>query len=382
MSVARSLYVSTFAPMLGSGRAMRTYTCVRALAMLGPVDLAYVAYDGDEPSAEYQAIENLAFHKIHSSRGSRRAAIYLSKRLQAIPPLACRGTSPEVIATAERLACERERGRVVVGDMSAATALLRLAQRRPIVYNAHNIESEYVRGHPLGRPLMRAEMRHYERRLLARAAESWMVSRADIAAALALVPAASLRYAPNVVDVTGITPSARIQERRGDDQESTLLMVGDFSYSPNRTGLEFLVRGVLPLLWRARPDTRLTVVGRGLEAWTPPDPRVARAGFVDDLGSFYGAADCVVVPLTEGAGTPLKFVEALAYGMPVVATPLAAKGLEVKAGVHYREGSDERGFAEAILAVLREGAVEIAARARRLAESEYSIEALAERLAA
>ena len=39
-----------------------------------------------------------------------------------------------------------------------------------------------------------------------------------------------------------------------------------------------------------------------------------------------------MVPLREGGGSPLKFVEALAYGLPVVATPLAAAGLEIEAG--------------------------------------------------
>jgi glycosyltransferase involved in cell wall biosynthesis len=380
MNERPSLYVSTFAPVLGGGRALRTYTCVRALAMLGPVDLAYVAYDGDEPSPEYQAIDGLTFHKIHSSRGPRRAAVYASKRLQGVPPGCCRGTSPEVIATAERLATEARRGLVVAGDMSAASALMPLASTRPVVYNAHNVESDYVRGRPGFRALWHAEIRRFERRLLGLACESWMVSRADIRSARELVPDARLRYAPNVVDVAAITPNAGARAG-GAAGVPRLLMVGDFSYQPNQSGLEFLVGSVLPLVWRSQPATRLTLVGRGLADWRSPDSRIDRAGFVEDLAPFYAAADCVVVPLTEGAGTPLKFVEAMAYGMPVVATPMAAKGLEVTADVHYRQGSDPRTFADGIISILRDGAPEMAAEARRLAEREYSIEALAQRLA-
>jgi polysaccharide biosynthesis protein PslH len=381
MNSRPSLYVSTFAPVLGGGRALRTYTCVRALAMLGPVDLIYVAYDGDEPSAEYRAIDGLTFHKVHSSRGPRRAAVYLSKRLQGVPPGCCRGTSPEVIASAEKLAAEPGRGLVVVGDMSAATALMPLALRRPIVYNAHNVESDYVRGRGPFRTLAHASLRRFEQRLLKLACESWMVSRADIESARALVPDASLRYAPNVVDVAAIRPSERSQAP-GPEHERRLLMVGDFSYRPNQSGLEFLARSVLPLVWSSEPRTHLTLVGRGLEDWHPPDERIERAGFVDDLSPYYAAADCVVVPLTEGAGTPLKFVEAMAYGMPIVATPMAAKGLEVVADVHYRRGADARTFADAIIAIMRDGAPALAAEARALAEREYSIESLAGRLAA
>jgi glycosyltransferase involved in cell wall biosynthesis len=381
MSTPRALYVSSYAPIMGSGRALRTYSCVRALATLGPVDLAYVAHAGAGPSAEYLAIENVTFHEIRSSRGLRRGLLYVSKRLQGVPAICCRGTSPELTVTAERLARAPGRGQVVVGDMAAATALLRLAATRPVVYNAHNIESEYVDGHFGHLALSRLAMRRYERRLLAVAAESWMVSRADMRSARALVPAARLRYAPNVVDVAAIRPKEVTAGER-PSPGSKLLMVGDFEYCPNLTGLEFFVGSVLPLVWRALPQVSVTLVGRGLKRWSSPDPRVRAAGFVPELDPYYQEADCVVVPLTEGAGTPLKFVEALAYRMPVVATPLAAKGLEVVAGVHYREGDDATSFAEAVIGILRDGAGEMAAQARSLAEREYSIEALAALLAA
>jgi glycosyltransferase involved in cell wall biosynthesis len=378
MTQRRDLYVSTYAPALGSGRALRTYTCIRALAMLGPVDLAYVAYDGSEPSSEYRSIDGLTLHEIEPSRGARRAGVYLSKRLRGIPSVCCRGTSPELIDLATRLATAPGRGRVIVGDLNAATALMPLARRRPVIYNAHNIESEHVRTGNDPHIVHRAAMRYYERRLLALAAESWMVSRADLASAQALAPGAQLRYAPNAVDVTAIVPPTR-DGRDGAGRE--LLMVGDFRYGPNQSGRDWLIGQILPLVLRELPDARLTLAGRGLEDWRAPIPQVRAAGFVPSLDPLYATADCVVVPLTEGAGTPLKFIEAMAYEMPIVATPLAARGLEALAGVHYREGADAASFAAEVVDVLRHGAAPMASAARELAEREYSIEALAERLA-
>jgi polysaccharide biosynthesis protein PslH len=372
----RDLYIIGYAPTLGTGRAMRSFTCVKALAMLGPVDLAYVPLDGDEPSPEYQRIENIEFHKIIPSRGLRRAATYASKRLQGVPAICCRGTSPEVIEAGEALASIPGRGRVVVDGAAAATALMPMARRRPVIYNAHNIESE----RPGYRSLSRLEIRRYERRLLKVAAESWMVSYADVKSARELVPTARLRYVPNAVDVAAIRPR---EGAHGDRRivGKSLLMVADFRYPPNRSGRDFLVQSVLPLVWHSMPEVRLTLVGRGLEDWRSPDPRIEVAGFVDDLAPVYAASDCVVVPLIEGAGTPLKFVEALAYGIPIVATPFAANGLEVIPDRHYREGSDKASFAQGVLDVLRNGTPEKAAEARRLAEAEYSIEALAKRIA-
>ena len=124
-----------------------------------------------------------------------------------------------------------------------------------------------------------------------------------------------------------------------DGGRARLLMVGDFTYAPNRSGRDLLV---------VDSAARLGVPARGpADDRGPRDGRLARAGRADrgsrlrrGLGVLYARSDCVVVPITEGAGSPLKFVEALAYGVPVVATPKAAKGLEVFAGVHFREGKD------------------------------------------
>ena len=74
---------------------------------------------------------------------------------------------------------------------------------------------------------------------------------------------------------------------------------------------------------------------RRRRAWSEPpssDPRVEALGFVDDLASVYASARCAVVPLLQGGGTPLKLIEALAYGLPVIATPRAVAGLEVRDG--------------------------------------------------
>jgi glycosyltransferase involved in cell wall biosynthesis len=381
MSRLRDLYMTTSAPALSTGRDMRTYACIRALAMLGPVDLVYVPHDTDEPSAPFLEIENLELYKIEPSRGLRRAALYASRRLQGIPARCCRGTSPELIAIGEELAQRPDRGRVIVADANSATAMMPMARRRPVIYNAHNFEPDYVRS-PMGNhALARAMRRRYERKLISLASESWMVSRVDVESARTLVPGARVRYVPNVVDVSAIAAKAVSRPSAGDSGRQ-ILMVGDFTYAPNRSGRELLVNSVLPLVWQSLPDVHLKIAGRGMEDWSAPDERIEVAGFVNNLAGLYAQADCVVVPITEGAGSPVKFIEALAYGVPVVATPKAARGLEAVAGIHYREGEDAATLAQAIVAVLREGGAEMAAEGRRLTEREYSIESLAERIAA
>ena len=372
----RNLFVSAFGPALGSGRALRMYTVVRAVAELGPLDLAYVRYGAEEPSAEYQAIDGVAFHPIDPSRGARRALAFAGQKARGVPGDYARSFSPELFETAERLATAPDRGRVIGGDLNAFTAMMRLTRSMPVEYNAHNVESSYNPSDRPARVWSRVALERLERTVLQRASESWMVSRLDMERARKLAPGAKLRYVPNVVDVAAITPVAPRARR------DTVLMIGDFSYPPNRLGLAMLAGEVMPLVWREMPEARLRVVGRGLDAAAYPEERIEVAGFVDSLASAYAEADVVAVPLTESGGTPLKFVEALAYGMPVVATPLAAAGLDPQAGEHHLEGPDPATFAARILDVLRDGAPELAARGRRLAEEQYSVETLVRLLAA
>jgi hypothetical protein len=370
------LYVSTFAPTLGSGRALRTYTCVKALASLEPVVFLHVPHGGDRPAPEYEAIEGLELRSVSPSRGFRRATFYARKRVGGVPDAFARGAHPELLDETLRLLERDGHERIVAGDLNAAALLLGLASRYPITYNAHNVMGVYEAADGRRRPLAQAGVRAFERRLLGRAAESWIVSRLDLDTARSLVPSARLRYVPNVADVAAIEPVGAHPRGGGP------LMVGDFFYEPNRAGRDFLLAEIMPLVWLQAPETRLILVGRGLDDWRAEDPRVEVRGFVEDISAAYRDADCVVVPLTVGGGTPLKFVEALAYRLPVIATPFAARGLDANAGEHYREGADAESFAQGMLDVLRDGAPEMATRGRALAEHEYSVEALAQLIAA
>jgi glycosyltransferase involved in cell wall biosynthesis len=52
-------------------------------------------------------------------------------------------------------------------------------------------------------------------------------------------------------------------------------------------------------------------------------------GRVEDIGAVYAKAGCVLLPTVEGHGLSIKAVEALACGAPLVATPLAFRGMRV-----------------------------------------------------
>jgi polysaccharide biosynthesis protein PslH len=371
----RTVLATPFTPTLDSGRARRTYGIVRALAAAGGVDLVYGAFGADEPDGAYAGLSGVRLHRVERPGPLGRSGAYLKARLKGLPDDFARGVWPNLATRTARLA-EGPDSRVVAEGPLAATALLPYAKRHPAIYCSHNLESAFR--HRIGDGGRSAGgLRRLERLLFERYAESWMVSSADIAGARELAPEAHLRLVPNVVDVAAIEP---LLPRDG---QRSVLFLADFGYEPNRGALRLLRDEAMPSLWREDADVRLLVAGKGSEGVEATDPRIEVRGFVPELHDLYDEAGCVAVPLLEGGGSPLKFVEALAYGAPIVATPRAAAGLEVEAGRHYVEAEPAgEPFARGILAALDPAIGNPLGRAgRELAEREYSIEALERRLA-
>ncbi len=371
----KDLLVTVHTPVLRSGHVMRTYGIARALAAQGGLRLLYVNFDAPEPDRAFQEIPGIELQGVTPSRGAGRMLAYARARLTGVPDSLARGISSELASAALRLAERPDCGRVIADGPIAAATLAPLAQRHPLIYNAHNLESGFR--HQIDSGLFKRPdtLRSFERRLLASASESWMVSQADIAGARELCPTARLRYVPNVIDLARVTPVSLPQP------EPRVIFVASFFYTPNRNGLSFLLEEVFPRVWAELPDTRLTLVGAGLPELAGADPRVEQVGFVDDLGAAYASASCAVVPLLQGGGTPLKFIEALAYGLPVVATPRAAAGLEVNDGDDCLIAEHGDQFASALIRILRDGGSELGRRGRELVAERYSIEALSRLLA-
>jgi glycosyltransferase involved in cell wall biosynthesis len=367
----RDLLITINTPALGSGQAMRTYGLIRALAEHRPTDVLHVRFGAHDPDEAHLAIADAAFHPVDSSRGALRAFTYARSRLSGTPATYARGISPELIRASQRMAAEPGRGRVIADGPIAAMAVAALSRRREVIYNAHNFESDLRPQYAAHGPSELRRLQAFERGILERASESWMVSDGDIELARSLSPPAHLRYVPNVIDVSAIEPVAP------PAAEQRVVFVASFRYEPNLNAAGFLVEEVFPRVWEHLPDARLALVGGGIDEPLSSDPRVEALGFVEHIDAVYRRASCVVVPLLEGGGSPLKFVEGLAYGLPVVATPRAAAGLHVRGGEHCLIAEDAERFAGSLVEVLTGGAAEIAARGRKLAESEYSIEALA-----
>ncbi len=129
--------------------------------------------------------------------------------------------------------------------------------------------------------------------------------------------------------------------------------------SPNVDALRWYCRHVLPHVWAALPDFRTLVSGKNppLSVMRLADETVVLTGFVRSIRDLYNSALIAIAPIRMGAGVKNKTMEALQYGVPVVATVVGAEGMGLSDGVEIDIADDPHEFASRIVALATDDAV-------------------------
>ncbi len=114
-----------------------------------------------------------------------------------------------------------------------------------------------------------------------------------------------------------------------------VLFVGS-NNDPNREALNYFLQHIWGKVHNRVPDAQFWIAG-DVSNSVKESPDYTKVGFVDDLSNIYKEVRVVVNPMLSGTGLPIKTIEALAYGKPIVATESGARGL-------YKEGKNPRAF--------------------------------------
>ncbi len=186
------------------------------------------------------------------------------------------------------------------------------------------------------RRLESTEYQHFSRVVL--------VTEEDASALHALNPSLPTVVIPNGVDAGHYAPDGRAR--------SGVLFTGALNYPPNEQAAVRLAERIMPLVRRSMPEAQLTLVGRS------PGPRVRGLDATviadaPDLRPYLWGAAVYACPMELGTGIKNKLLEAMAAGVPAVATPLACQGMVVANGIHLRIADDDAAFASALLETLR-----------------------------
>jgi len=229
------------------------------------------------------------------------------------------------------------------------------------------------------RPLWRLEadrLRRAEAALIDRVSQGVVVSEAD---RQAMGGSDRLAVVPNGVDGERFAFAGRPRDN------ADVVLTGNLGYFANADAAAWFARAVFPSVRRRVGGARFRIAGarpgRGVRALGRLDG-VEVLGDVPDLAEPLRAARVAVAPLRAGSGQQSKMLEAMACGTPVVASPLAASGMEVVPGEHLLVADGAEATAEAVVRLLDDAALaaRLAANARRLVEERYTWESSVDRL--
>ncbi len=335
-------------PTHGSG--IRTHRLLTGLARAFSVSL--VTYDHPEAEADIDATElsdlfpDVEVIAVPNPRPDKR-------RAQACSLASRRSWQWGRFATpaydrALRAVVKRRSSRLVHFDDLGVAASGPLAGTMG-VFAPHNVEHRIIQASAATDTGVRAAFGELEWRKIRREEQAaWQ--RMSLCLAVSDVDASVMRRAgarrvelcPN-----GADPVDRLDvPTRGEQEPLRLLFVGTVSYRPYERGLAWFVSKVLPRLPESL-SVELDVVG------SPPlrpisAPGVRYHGRVLSLQAFYERAHAALVPVFEGSGTRLKVIEAMAYGRPVISTPLGSEGLPVRSPDHFLAASTVEEFTEVL----------------------------------
>jgi polysaccharide biosynthesis protein PslH len=202
--------------------------------------------------------------------------------------------------------------------------------------------------------------------------------------------AACVDHAPGAYERIQIISSgvdlAYFNRTPGRKHANRLVFGGNMSASATCAAADVLVRGILPLIWRERPDVQLTIVGadpaRRILGYAREDARITVTGYVEDLRPYLSGAALAISPLPYAAGVPHLVLEAMAMGTPVVVSESAVAALAVVPGRDALLASSTERFAQLALRLLDDGHLRhlLAHNGQRYVERHHSLDVQTRRL--
>lgn len=152
-----------------------------------------------------------------------------------------------------------------------------------------------------------------------------------------------------------------------------IIAFGDWNWHPNRTGMNWFLTEVYPLLDNI--DFELNIIGRGFDnQYFENYPKINYLGFVDSLHKYFAESDFMIAPLTYGGGTKVKIIEALSNSMAVITNSYGNEGINAKEGEEIMIANNAKQFADSIKELItnKELKIKISNNAYHFAYNRYN----------
>jgi len=222
-------------------------------------------------------------------------------------------------------------------------------------------------------------IRAYEASLAGSFDECWVVSEAEAAALREMSRSANVRVIPNGVDLERFKP---LEAR----PSNIVTFVGHLGVPHNVDAVLHFYDDIFRVIRKERRDCRFCVIGPALHPSLKrlkKDKQVMVMGFVEDLNASLNRSAVFVAPLRYCAGLQNKVLEAMAAGVPVVATPCVNEGLGARDEEEIALAAEPWEFAARVVTLMEDIPLQryISANGRKFVERNFTWRLATDRIA-
>lgn len=361
------------------GGKIRPFNMIRHLSRSHEVTVASLVRSEQEAKEG----EGLAQYCAHYEMGRVRDSVQMLRMLARLPtptPSSMGFFYSAQLARQVRALLRQQRFDLIFVHCSSVAQYVEDVRDTPKILDFGDMDSqkwfEYAHYKPfplsLGYRLEARKLERAERRLASRFELCTAITRAEWETLEGFGTGVRSDWFPNGVDSEYFAPSTEPYER------DTVAFVGRMDYYPNQECMFDFCAKVLPRLQASRPGLKLLIIG------ADPSPAVQRlgrlrgvtiTGSVPDVRPFLRRAALMVAPLNIARGTQNKILEAMAMGIPVVSSRVAAGGVDASSPEHFLVASAPEEYAAAILRILDDRAersrLSLAGRERMLSHHDW-----------
>lgn len=372
------------------GHQIRTYHLLRRLAGEYNVHLLSFCRTDEEPqNAEHlrSFCKSVKLFDIPLQRSKLRLVWeLLTSPVKKIPFVVTRYRSKELSSELGQLV-SRLNPSLLHLDMLPLADYRNQAGKSPIVINNHNVESLLLKrratatGNILEKIFFWIQARKlsiFERNACNDVNKVLVCSAQDKKVLQILAPKANIVVIPNGVD------SQYFVNQSDKVDTNQLVFVGGMGWYPNKDGIDYFCKEILPLVREHNPNIKLVVVGKtnGVKKNRIHQDEAEYVGFVEDFRPVVAEAGIYIIPLRVGSGTRLKALEAMSMSKAIVSTSIGIEGIEVESGNHLIIADSPTEMADAIIQLIsdKERIKELGKSCRKLVEERYDWGPIGDRL--
>jgi len=190
----------------------------------------------------------------------------------------------------------------------------------------------------------------YEKAAAERADKCFVVSSIDQQA----IGSDHVRVLPLGIDVQ------RFNKPLEQTSEPLIAFTGNMFYQPNVDAILWFVDHCWPAIKAAVPGVRLVIVGNRPQPSVVAlgeDPAINVMGRVPSVAAILKTAAVAIAPMRSGSGMQFKILEAMACGIPVVATTIGQGDIGCVAGADILVRDTGAEFAREVVALLQDSAL-------------------------